>query len=102
MGKLIQDELISAIPDLYDTEDLKDPLCHVKLSTPDSNWSWFIIEISQEDKNLCYGYIKGLESELGYFSIEELESVKGPLGVKIEVDLSFVPKPLSEVKKKQL
>lgn len=102
MGKLLSEEQISTIPNLYDTEDLKDPLCHVKLFTPDSNWTWFIIEISQEDKNLCYGYIKGLESELGYFTIQELESIAGPLGVKIEVDLSFIPKQLSEVKKKQL
>ena len=100
MGKLIPDEILSSIPDLYETESLLNPICHAKLFTPDSNWSWFIIEYST-DTNTCYGYVQGLDSELGYFQLSELESVRGPLGLAIERDLSFTPTPFSTIKKSE-
>jgi len=99
MSKLIPNTLLATVPNLYDTEDVKDPLCQIKLFTPDSNWTWYIIEISQEDKNQCFGYVIGQEAELGYFSLAEIQSVKGPLGLGVEVDTSFTPTPLSEVKR---
>ena len=102
MSKLIPQILLSDIPDLYETEGSLNPMCHVKLFTPDSNWSWYIIEFSKTDTSTCYGYVKGLESELGYFTLEELESVHGPLGLSIERDLSFTPAPFSTVTESEL
>ena len=98
MNRLISNDLLSTIPDLYQTEGSKDPLCHIKLFTPDSNFTWYIIELSQKDKNLCYGYVKGFENELGYFTLEELSQVRGGLGLLIERDISFKPTLLSKVK----
>lgn len=49
MSKLIPTSMLEAIPNLYDSENEKDPICHIKLFTPDSNWTWHIIEISKED-----------------------------------------------------
>jgi len=89
MGKLIPQTLLSDIPDLYDTEGQTDPLCCVKLFTADSNWTWYIIELSKSDRDTCYGYVQGLESELGYFTLSELETVHGSLGLAIEIDLYF-------------
>ena len=54
MGNLISNEMLKSIPNLYETQDQNDPLCHIKLFTPDANFTWFIIEVSI-DKNLCYG-----------------------------------------------
>ncbi len=99
MGKLITETQMSQIPDLYETERSLNPICHIKLFTPDSLWSWYIIEFSKEDKSTCYGYVQGLDSELGYFSLEELEAAKGPLGLEIERDMSFTPTALSSIKK---
>lgn len=99
MSKLVPQTQLSDIPDLYATEESLDPLCYVKLFTSDSNWTWYIIEFSKADANTCYGYVQGLESELGYFSLEELESVHGPLGLTIERDMSFKPTPFSQIKK---
>ena len=99
MSKLIPPTLLSDIPDLYATEGLIDPICHIKLFTPDSNFTWYIIELSKSDVKTCYGYVQGLESELGYFSLEELESIHGPLGLSIERDLSFKPTQFSKIKK---
>ena len=101
MGKLVPQTLLSDIPDLYATEDLKDPLCYVKLFTPDANWTWFIIEFSKANRSTCYGYVQGLDSELGYFTLEELESIHGPLGLAIERDLSFTPTPFATIKKSE-
>lgn len=99
MSKLIPHTLLSDIPDLYATEGSLNPVAYVKLFTPDSNWTWYIIEFSKDDANTCYGYVQGLESELGYFSLLELESVHGPLGLTIERDMSFEPIEFSKVKK---
>ena len=99
MSKLIPQTLLSDIPDLYATEEQTDPICYVKLFTPDSNWTWYIIELSKADAKTCYGYVDGLESELGYFTLEELEDVHGPLGLAIERDLSFTPTPFSSLKR---
>ena len=99
MSKLIPTLLLEAIPNLYDTEDVKDPICHIKLFTPDSSWTWYIIECSQEDKNQCFGFVIGHESELGYFNLNEIENLTGPLGLPVELDTSFTPVCLSEVKR---
>lgn len=85
------------IPLLYATEDDNNPQCHIKLFTPDSNWTWYIIEID-ESNEVCFGYVVGLEKELGYFSISELESVRGALNLPVERDVGFTPTLLSEVK----
>ena len=98
MGNLISKEILKSIPKLYETEDQNDPLCHIKLFTPDANFTWYIIEVSI-DENLCYGYVKGLENELGYFTLKELESVRGSLGLPIEIDSSFTATTLSTIKK---
>lgn len=101
MSKLIPQTLLSDIPDLYETEGQLNPMLYVKLFTPDSNWTWFIIEFSKADAKTCYGYVQGLESELGYFTLEELESIHGPLGLAIERDLSFTPTAFSIIKKSE-
>jgi hypothetical protein len=101
MGNLIPEELISSIPKLYETERNLNPICHVKLFTPDSVFTWFIIECSI-DGDTCYGYVQGFESELGYFSLEELKSIKGPLGLAVERDISFKPTALAIIRKSKL
>ena len=98
MSKLIPKTLLSDIPDLYETEGTLNPICHIKLFTPDSNWTWYIIEFSKADAKTCYGYVDGPEGELGYFTLEELEEIYGPLGLAIERDFSFTPIPFSEIK----
>lgn len=97
MSKLIPQTLLSDIPDLYETEGSLNPICQIKLFMPDANWTWYIIELSKSDTNTCYGYVQGLESELGYFTLEELESVHGSLGLAIERDLSFKPTAFSKI-----
>jgi hypothetical protein len=95
MSRLLPGDLAAALPPLYGCEHEPDPLVRVKFFTPDSNWTWFAIEYSPEER-LFFGLVIGHESELGYFSLDELESARGPLGLPIERDLNWVPKPLSQ------
>lgn len=99
MDTLIPKEILDTIPDLYETERTKDPLCHVKLFTPDANWTWYIIEHSKENGVTCYGYVEGIESELGYFSLEEIVGVRDIMHLAIERDLGFRPTLLSSINK---
>ena len=99
MGNLIPKDLLEQIPHLYDTERNLNPICHIKLFTPDSVFTWFIIEMSI-DEDIAFGYVVSpFESELGYFSLKELESIKGALGLGVERDISFKPSALAIVRK---
>ena len=95
MSKLLPDEIAKTLPPLYATENVEDPIAYVKFFTPDSSWTWFLTEYDPTDR-LCFGLVIGLDHEKGYFSLDELESVKGPLGLAIVRDLHWQPKPVSQ------
>jgi hypothetical protein len=97
---LLPPELRATLPPLYSTEKDADPLVRVKFFTPWSNWTWYATEGEPDGEDFrFFGWVVGLESELGYFLLSELESVTGPAGLKIERDLYFVPSPLSKFRK---
>ena len=94
--KLMTADLRIQLPQLYSQEEVDDPKAIAKYFTPDSNWTWYATEF--DGKDTFFGLVDGFEKELGYFSLAELESVKGPFGLGIERDLWFEPTPLSELK----
>lgn len=96
--KLINDEIIEELPKLYEQDSRGlNAIAYVKFFTPDSNWSWYVTEFDGVD--IFFGLVDGLDKELGYFSLSELKSVRGPLGLKVERDLYFKPKSLEELMK---
>ena len=97
--KMLTKEIEKKLPPLYSQEHVEDPLCRVKYFTPWSSWTWFGIEYDPIER-IFFGYVEGQEKELGYFSLSNLECVKGPAGLKIERDLYFHPVPLSVIKTK--
>ena len=98
MSKLLPLSIIKNIPNLYETENKEEKLCYVKLFLADSSWTWYIIEIDKQDNNTCFGFVDGLEQELGYFTIRELENLRGQFGLKVELDSSFTPTQLSKIR----
>jgi hypothetical protein len=87
------------LPPLYSGEEKGlDGIAQVKFFTPDSSWLWFISEFDGDD--LMFGLVISHEIELGYVSLAELKSVKGPMGLPIERDLYYQAKTLREVKEK--
>ena len=87
--------IADTIPRLYANESVDDPIAVLKYFTPDSSWTWYLTEYDP-DERLAFGLVIGHEPELGYFSLEELEELRGPLGLPIERDVHFQPTPLSK------
>jgi hypothetical protein len=59
-----------------------------------ANWVWLAVEF--DGKDTFFGLVNGHESELGYFSLSELASLK-VRGLPIERDKFFSPTPLSKL-----
>ena len=115
--KLLTKGLLTQLPPLYSQDEVADPYVIVKFFTPWTSWTWYATEASvyatDEDGNevhrplveyvpgddvLFFGLVDGLERELGYFTLGELESVRGPGGLAIERDRHYPRTLLSEVK----
>jgi Protein of unknown function (DUF2958) len=99
---LINKEIIETLPKLYSQESNPDPIVRVKFFCPWSNWTWYCTEgefVTEDEIGdfLFFGLVHGFEKEWGYFTLSELESVSGPGGLKIERDLYFTAKPISEI-----
>ena len=97
--KLLTQEIRKTLPPLYSQEGKEGKAVAVaKWFTPDSSWTWWAISGSPEgDDFIFFGLVEGHERELGYFSLSEMEKVRGPLGLKIERDLYWQPKPLEDI-----
>jgi hypothetical protein len=96
---LLDAESREKLPPLYSGEELGlMAMAIVKFFTPDAGWSWFASEFDGED--IFFGLVSGLETELGHFSLSELQSVRGPLGLPIERDLYFEPQTLKDLMEK--
>lgn len=96
--KLLTAEIREKLPPIYTTQDQEDPIVFAKFFTPWSNWTWYATEFDGADT--FFGLVVGLETELGYFSLSEMESVRGPGGLTIERDRGFQPIPLSQLRAK--
>jgi len=97
--KLLTKVLEKKFPKLYENEkkEPKDIKIIAKFFCPWNQWTWFATEYDGEDT--FFGYVKGDFDELGYFTLSELKSVKGPFGLKIERDLYLDDITLEEVMK---
>ncbi len=97
---IIPEQLLAKLPPLYAQESKgEDAIAHLKVFCPWSDWTWFITEYDPAAR-ICFGLVRGFEDELGYFSLTELESIRGPLGLPLEMDLYFKPTPLRELRER--
>jgi hypothetical protein len=96
--KLLTAELAKKLPALY-SQDGKgyEAVAVVKFFCPWGSWTWYATEYDPEER-MFFGLVDGHECELGNFSLDELESVRGPMGLKIERDLHWKPRPLKDCK----
>ena len=93
--KLLTKAILKKLPKLGET-DGKNPKVIVKFFDPTSNWTWYITEYDGDDT--LYGLVEGLEKELCYISLSELENARGKFGVEIQRDMYFKPQLLSNFK----
>jgi Protein of unknown function (DUF2958) len=102
--------LLQTLPALYSQENNPDPMVVCRFFTADAGWTWYAIEGSPVDEQgyydtdkekvdfVFFGLVSGLEAELGYFSLSELNSIRGNLGLPVERDRYFQPTRLSAIK----
>ena len=119
--KLLTKELLGQIPPLNDQDTNPDPMVVCKFFMPDGNWTWYVIEGSTRERDGCgwgvncnhkalteydpgrddvlfFGLVDGLERETGFFTLSELQAIRGALGLPIERDRYFTPCTLSEIR----
>lgn len=101
--QLLTKEIEKTLPALYSQDNVADPICSLKFFTPDSSFTWFILEGGeQEDGNWLFfsKVVSHLcpEGELGYVLLSQLEEVRGSLGLPVERDLWWQAKVLSQCK----
>ena len=100
--QLMTKEIADTIPALYANENAEDydaVIAKVKLFSPYNGWTWYVTEWDAES-GLCFGLVEGFETELGYFSLDELAEVTVFGGVPaVERDLYWEPKALGEIRR---
>uniref|UniRef100_A0A6M3LPU4 DUF2958 domain-containing protein n=1 Tax=viral metagenome TaxID=1070528 RepID=A0A6M3LPU4_9ZZZZ len=87
--KLLTKEIIKRFKQVGSQEDQKDPIVVVKFFNPTGRGTWLATEYDPETK-IFFGYCSifgDSNDEWGYFSLDELEEVRGQFGLGIERDL---------------
>jgi len=68
-----------------------------KFFDPCGSFTWYLMNQDPTDPSYLWGIVKGSCVEMGSFSLSELSNYKGKLGIGIERDRSFTPKPAKEI-----
>jgi len=79
-------------PPLYANEGKSSTttMVPVKLFLPGTGWTWYITEYSPQ-QDTAFGWVDGLEAELGYISLPELRDIRTPEGFAVERDTHWNP-----------
>ena len=97
--QLLTEELAKRFSEVGSQENEKDPIVIAKFFNPCGAGTWYATEYDPEEK-IFFGYVSifgDWNDEWGYFSLTELESLKGPFGLGIERDIYFTETPSSKV-----
>lgn len=113
--------IAKALPAIYSTEKAapSEKIAKLKIFNPCGAGTWYVFEAdalvnpSEEvwmplseavKKNVPYsdvkffGYVTGLGcNEMGYFLLSEMQAVKGPFGIGLEIDKWYTPESLAEI-----
>jgi hypothetical protein len=96
---MLRDDLEAVLPPLYSQERLgEDAVVQVHFFNSCGTGDWWITEGSPEGNDfIMFGLCDLGFPELGYVSLDEMQAVRGPLGLGIERDLHWKPTTLREV-----
>ncbi len=79
--------------------DEEDPIIVAKYFNPCGAGTWYATEYDPKQR-MFFGYVSifgDYNDEWGYFSLDELESYKGPFGLGIERNLYWTEQRASQV-----
>jgi hypothetical protein len=97
--KLLTQKIIKALEKspLYSTDgvELKDKNVICKFFHPVAGWRWYVFEGNKLENGdwEFFGMVDGLEKELGYFTLSQLENAPKRFGLGVERDLSVFNEP---------
>lgn len=100
--QLLTKEILARFAKIGSQENSNDPIIIAKFFNSTGAGTWYATEYDPAERNF-FGYVSIFgdhNDELGYFSLDELESVKGRFGLGIERDRWWTEKKLSEVIKR--
>lgn len=81
---------LKEVPSLMSQNGEKDPILYIRFVHPLTNWEWYISEYDSKEQR-CYGYVKGIEKEWGYFYLNDLFSVHAL------IDMEFKPSKFRKI-----
>ena len=96
--KLLTKTLEKRFAQIGSQEDEKDPLVIARFFNPCGAGTWYATEYDPERK-VFFGYVSIFgdhNDEWGSFSLDELQTYRGPLGLGIERDKYFIEKRAGE------
>ena len=101
---IFPDDVRAIVPGLMSQDGLgNNAVVHVKFFQPWGHWTWYVLDGESvlnddgfEEDFRFFGYVIGDFPELGYFSLNELKSLEGPFGLKIERDMLWLPTKLKD------
>ena len=86
-----------ALPPLYSQDGLgEDAIAYVKFFDPTGAATWYATEFDGVETFFGLADLGIGFRELGYFSLSELQAIKGRFGLGIERDRYWSPRPLRE------
>lgn len=92
--KLLTKEILKKVPALYSQDGKgEEAIAYAKFFNPTGAGTWYMTEYNPETGE-AFGKVVLHDTELGYFSVPELQTIKVGFGLGIERDISFKPKPL--------
>ena len=93
--KLLTEKIKQQLPKMYATDADRNKHFVCKFFDPCGSWTWYVCEGQEQSDGdwLFYGLVDGFEKEWGYFSLSELETFRGQLGLGIERDIYFENEP---------
>jgi hypothetical protein len=97
--RLMTSELEKRFAQVGSQESKKDPVIIAKFFNPTGAGTWYATEYDPAEQTF-FGYVSifgDWNDEWGYFSLKELESYKGVLGLGIERDLYWTECKSSKV-----
>lgn len=97
--KLLTKALKKQIPALYSTElvPLKEKIVVAKFFNPMGAGTWYVIEGQERDGDfIFFGLVDLHDKNFGYFSLNELQSIRLPFGLRIERDIHFSKENISK------
>lgn len=61
-------------------------------------FTWYVLEAEKKgDDYTFFGLVDGLEREYGYFTLSELQSLRGRWGLTVERDMYFKPTMIKDI-----